>query len=455
MGLSQPQRDPPSSIPPLLLPDGESPLDRKTQTKIRLLAAMVEVGARCGYAEASVERVIEAAGIARSTFYEHFADRDECFLAALDYLASRLLGEVEAATEDLAAEATVGTVVGEIANFAAAEPAAARLLFFESLAAGRRSLELRGELMAKIAGVIEAAWAKEVGGERRLDLPARMLVGGVFRLLGMRLRHSDAELDGLSRSLIAWGDSYAIASGQPRWRERGEEVAIERLAPESLPSLEVPLPLTGGRHRLSSSAVRRSQRLRILRATAKCSHEKDYSAVRVTDIVTVAQVSRKTFYAQFRAKADAATEANEQTFQAAMSATAAAFFAASEWPERVWEGGRALLSFIAAYPDDSYLGFVEPHAIGAATVRHIYDRLGAFTLFLEEGYNYRPEARALPKACSEALAAVMFELAFQELWGDGGAEGLLRLLPQIAYMTLAPFMGPAGAAEFLAEKVAV
>jgi AcrR family transcriptional regulator len=376
MGPSPPQRDPTFPQHPPPSPDGESLLDRKPQTRMRLLAAMVEVGARRGYAEASVERVIEAAGIARSTFYEHFADRDECFLAALDYLASRLLGEVEAATEDLAAEATVGTVIGEIANFAAAEPAAARLLFFESLAGGRRSLELRGVLMARIEGVIEAAWDEEAEGERRLDLPARMLVGGVFRLLGMRLRHSDAELDGLSKSLIAWGDSYAIDSGHPRWRERGMAVAIERLAPESLPSLEVPLPLPGGRHRHASAAVRRSQRLRILRATAKCSHEKDYAAVRVTDIVTVAQVSRKAFYAQFQAKADAATEANEQTFQAAMSATAAAFFAASEWRERVWAGGRALLSFIAAYPDDSYLGFVEPHAIGVPTVRHIYDRLG-------------------------------------------------------------------------------
>jgi hypothetical protein len=74
---------------------------------------------------------------------------------------------------------------------------------------------------------------------------------------------------------------------------------------------------------------------------------------------------------------------------------------------------------------------------------------------LEEGYNYRPEAQGLPKACSEVLAAAMFELAFQELRGDGGAEGLLQLLPQIAYMTLAPFMGPAAATEFLAEKAAV
>lgn len=48
----------------------------------------------------------------------------------------------------------------------------------------------------------------------------------------------------------------------------------------------------------------------------------------------------------------------------------------------------------------------------------------------------------------------MFELAFQELRGEGGAEGLLRLLPQIAYMNLGPFMGPTGATGFLAEKAA-
>jgi AcrR family transcriptional regulator len=199
--------------------------------------------------------------------------------------------------------------------------------------------------------------------------------------------------------------------------------------------------------------VARSQQLRILRATAKRSYEQGYGAVRVADITAEAQVSRNAFYRQFRDKAHAATEANERAFQAAIGACAAAFFAEQEWPERIWAGGLALLSFLADHPADAYLAFVEPHAIGAASVQHVYDRLEAFTLFLEEGYRYRPEAEGLPRACSEAIAAAMFELAFRELREKRSVEGMLGIVPELVYAILAPFMGPEAAAGFVEGKL--
>src|SRR3712207_4871654 len=50
----------------------------------RLLAAMADAVAEKGYAKASVADVIERAGVSRKTFYEHFANKEECFLAASD-----------------------------------------------------------------------------------------------------------------------------------------------------------------------------------------------------------------------------------------------------------------------------------------------------------------------------------------------------------------------------------
>jgi AcrR family transcriptional regulator len=414
---------------------------------------MVEVGARLGYGKASVERVIEGTEIARSTFYEHFADKDDCFLAALDSLCERLLRKVEAtagaATDNKAIEAVLKAMLG----FAEDDQAGATLLFVESLAGGRRSLDLRENLKGKVEAIVEGAWAQERRGGEIVDVPATMLIGGLFRLLAMRLRQREAGLGGLGGELLGWVDSYKIAAGPPRWREARKHGTFQRLSAESLPSLDVPLPLSGGRHDLSSAEVARSQRLRILSAVAQCSYEQGYAAVRVADITSAARVSRKAFYGQFRDKQHAVTEANERVFQAAMSAAAAAFFAVPEWPERIWAGGMALLSFLAIYPEDSYLSFVEPHAIGATTVQHAYDRLAAFSLFLEEGYHYRPEAEGLPKTSSDALIAVMFELGFAELREQRSSEGLLGLLPQLAYTILAPFMGPKGAGEFVEGKV--
>ena len=143
----------------------------------------------------------------------------------------------------------------------------------------------------------------------------------------------------------------------------------------------------------------------------------------------------------------------EAHFQAALAACAAAFFGAPSWPERVWEGGRVLTEFFAAKPQESHLAFIEPHAIGDSAVQVSYERLSAFTLFAEEGYSFRPRGREIPRLASEALAAVMFELAYRELRERRSAEMLPRVLPEVAYMILAPFMGPEAASEFVEGKV--
>jgi AcrR family transcriptional regulator len=435
-------------------PDKESRSARKALTHARLLRSMIEVGARLGYADASVERVIEGTAIARSTFYEHFSDRDECFLAALGLLGERLLGEVEAAVEANRDEDAATPVLGAMVGFAVDDPPGAALLFTQSLAAGKRALQLREELETRTETALEEAWTKAPVGTKAIDLPARALIGGVFRLLGIRLRHGEAGLSSLGEELAGWVGSYA-AEGPPRWRRPPELGSVEPLASDSLPSLQAPPPLAGGRgsHRLPPAEVARSQKLRILSATAKCSYEQGYAAVRVTDITASAQVSRNAFYAQFRDKAHAAAEANERLFRAAIGTCALAFFGEREWPERVWAGARAMLSFLALHPEDAYLSFVEPHAIGTAAIQHTYDRLEAFTLFMEEGYRFRPEAQGLPKVSSEALTAAMFELAHRELRERASIEGLLEIMPQLAYVILAPFMGPEGAGEFVEGKV--
>jgi AcrR family transcriptional regulator len=50
----------------------------------RLICAMTDAVAEKGYAETSVADVIARAGVSRRTFYEHFTDKEDCFLAAYD-----------------------------------------------------------------------------------------------------------------------------------------------------------------------------------------------------------------------------------------------------------------------------------------------------------------------------------------------------------------------------------
>lgn len=85
-------------------------------------------------------------------------------------------------------------------------------------------------------------------------------------------------------------------------------------------------------------------------------------------------------------------------------------------------------------------------------VRLIYDRMGAFTLFPEEGYRWRPQAEELPRASSEAIGARMYEIAFRGLRERRRADWYSEFLPEFLLICLTPFMGHEAAMSFIAEK---
>lgn len=64
----------------------------------RLLVGMLRAVSELGYRVTNVQDVIERAGVSRPTFYEHFSNKDDCFLAAFDTSAARLRTRVETAS---------------------------------------------------------------------------------------------------------------------------------------------------------------------------------------------------------------------------------------------------------------------------------------------------------------------------------------------------------------------
>ena len=76
-----------------LPPDLVSAIQRE-----RLLAATLRATAELGYREMSVQDVLERSGVSRPTFYEHFENKEACFLAAFDAAGGRLRTRVTAAT---------------------------------------------------------------------------------------------------------------------------------------------------------------------------------------------------------------------------------------------------------------------------------------------------------------------------------------------------------------------
>src|SRR3954449_11124855 len=79
------------------LPRGRHRLSREqvaASQRRRMLAAMTAAVAEEGYVRTTVADVIAGAGVSRETFYQHFSDKEECFLAAFDAASERLLAQV-------------------------------------------------------------------------------------------------------------------------------------------------------------------------------------------------------------------------------------------------------------------------------------------------------------------------------------------------------------------------
>jgi len=415
--------------------------------------AFVEVLARSGYSSASVEDVDRQAGASRSTFYEEFDDLDSCFFSLLEEIAGELWAELQDAVRAGEPHDAPRQLVTGMLQFATEQPARAQVLLCESLAGPAIALDLRDGLIERVAKLIEGRWRTAAPDTPAIDLPARALVGGIFRLLAFRLRRGLSGVQELPGGLRAWVDAYAIPRGPADWQS---DQAIKRLG--APPSIDLPPAGPPPAVRLGSSGVTpadraRNQRERIIYATAQSCHEHGYSQVTVNDIVVRARLSRKVFYGHYRDKEHAAMETLEHSFETTMTAAARAFFAQQNWLDRLWAAGRALCEHHATHVALMHMAFVEPPAIGPAAVGLAGERLLAFTLLIEEGYHYRPEAEHLPRLTSEILASTIFEPIYHSIRSRKDPKHAYELLAPQYYFTLAPFTGPTKATQIVQEHM--
>ncbi|MDQ3850823.1 MAG: TetR/AcrR family transcriptional regulator [Actinomycetota bacterium] len=130
---------------------------REEQQRLRLMAAMTEAVAAKGYAATTIADVVGRARVSRRTFYEQFADKEDCFLAAYDLAAQMVMGEITgAASRDVAWEHRVRDGIDAYLAGMAREPAVTRVFLVEILAAGPRALARRRQVHERFAALLRA-----------------------------------------------------------------------------------------------------------------------------------------------------------------------------------------------------------------------------------------------------------------------------------------------------------
>ena len=428
---------------------------RKRTQRERLVGGMVAVANRAGYASANVSAVIGDAGVSRPTFYDYFADRDDCFLAAIADTQERLLAVVGEAVEGRPPQEAPAAVVEALVGFASAEPALARFLMSESMAGGPRALDVRDSGIAGIAAVVEEAQGRVPAESATPDVEHQVLLGGIYRLLATRLRRGEPAISRLIDELLPWIKRYEQPIGEHRWRT----LSPSKRPPPSphvpdVPIQQMPSVLPPGRPRISEEEVAENHRLRILYAAARMAESKGYTATTVADITKFARVDGHVFYRLFSDKQDAFMSVHELGFQQVMDVTSKAFFAGKDWPDRSWEAGRALTQLLEDNPLVAHVGFVEAYAVGPGAVQRIEDSHTAFTFFLQEGLVYRKQAHPPSRTAMEAIITCIFEIIYRQS-RHGGKPEVASMLPHIAHVWLTPFLGPQDAGEFIDRQLEV
>lgn len=418
------------------LPSGRgklSPEDVARHQKARLQGAMVEAVARHGYSDTTLGELVTLAGVSKTTFYDHFQSKEDCFLSTFDEIVEELARRVASAyrepgdfREKLLAATHVFLATAE------GEPAAARLAAVDSLTLGAAGVTHRERASVAFELLIRQSFDHSPEARPMPETTVRAVVGGIRGVAYRRLRSGrHAELPGLSEELVDWALGY----------QKADTMRVQ----QAMKAAARPLPKLSGQEetvpwdeppesKLSRASL--SQRERIIRGTARVVVENGYGALSIPAISGAAGVSNQTFYEFFTSKREAFLAAFQQIAARALSLTEEAMASTTDTLDALGIGVRALLEHIAENELFARLAFFELATAGPTAMDHADAVLDHFTALIDLAAAGGSSARD-SVTIREAIGSGIWSVVQHEIFHGRRAE-LPQLAPEITRLALAP-----------------
>src|SRR3954452_17897675 len=196
---------------PVTVPRGRHapPLEVRREVQLqRLFQAAAKVFSEVGYADASAEAISKEAGMSKATFYEHFANKEECILALTDAAgeASRAAVAAAASTAEQQFEARVHARVSRFLSGLEMFPEMARVVLVDVIGVGPAGPARRDAMLQPCADflVSENRAAHESYGAPLFSSPddAFAIVGAIVELASRQLRTGQRERMGEPEPVI-------------------------------------------------------------------------------------------------------------------------------------------------------------------------------------------------------------------------------------------------------------
>jgi AcrR family transcriptional regulator len=437
----------------------------------RLLAAMLEVVGEQGAAATTVADVIARAGASRKTFYEHFEDRQACFLVAGDEVSREWVDRARSAVgQAQGAREAIDAFVGALFAASLDSPPALRMIAAELTAVGTAGIARRERVLNELARMLGEALeglAREdpdVGEGFRLpadddgdDSPlARALTGAIVRMVYARARRGARvrrprrmELLALVSDVARWTASYRFVR-EPRIAPFSREGAAPvggrapgMLSLDSRASERRGLPR--GESSVSHSFVVHNQRERLLDALANLSAAKGYGEVTIPELVQEAAVSVQSFYEHFSGKEDAFLVAYELGQRKLLVIVERVFQSGADWEGGVRAATGTLLDFLASEPSFAHLALVDVLTAGPKADTLARDWEGRLAEMIRPRLDYSEDGGRRVELMAEGAVNALQELCYVYAASERARE-MGALLDLATHVALAPFMG-VGVAE--------
>jgi AcrR family transcriptional regulator len=422
------------------LPHGPHRLERGEvvrNQRTRIHGALIEAVARSGYLETSVKQVIGLAGVSRRSFYEQFANKQECFLATFDLIAHLELQRIR----DVYAAAGGGlrermhAACECFARASADEHGAMVLVVIEAQTAGVPGM-LR---LRKAAGACEHMLALSFArtpGAVALPMPiVRGIAGGLHGAAAAHLRAPAARCD-VAREMLDWTTLF-------------QTPALERMNEQLAASLSVRVReiASSCAHSLGGAeAVARDPRTRLAQSALRLATREEYRTLSPPQIADEANVSIDAFCELFADKDDCYLAALDMIGDELLTIAADPDLVSDEWAPAVRRVLDELMRHLAEHPLHARTLVQEAYFAGAAAVERVEDLALGIATLLTEGAPSAPPGRLTVEAVAGAIwHTIRCQVA------AGRVPLLAALSDHLAYIVLAPYLGADAACELLAR----
>lgn len=178
------------------------------EVRQRLLQGLAAAIAESGYAAATIHDIVGHASTSKRTFYEHFADKDACFLAAIRAASEQTLAALEGANvPGRSVEHQLRAGLRAFLTSIEGRAALTRAMLLEIHAAGAPALRLRREIHQRYAESLRRTVAMIRRDHPHVRMPSPLLasavVGAINELLLVALERSrDASVRDIERTAM-------------------------------------------------------------------------------------------------------------------------------------------------------------------------------------------------------------------------------------------------------------